>query len=352
MVWAEAEYEAVPPSTIREEVIVRALFIGGTGNISTAVSKLAIERGIELYLFNRGKKVSAVPGAKYIIGDITRPDEITSTLKGRDWDVVVNWIAYQEADVERDYELLKGRTKQYVFISSASVYQRPLSFPIVTESTPLCNPFWQYSRNKIACEMKLDSYYRQEGFPITIVRPSLTYDTVIPVPIGGWTEYTVVDRMKRGKKIIVHGDGSSLWTITHAEDFAKGFVGLLAHQQAIGQAFHITSDEILTWDQIHQAIAGAVGCEANIVHIPSDCLGTFDENLRGSLLGDKSTSVIFDNTKIKRFVPGFAATIPFKQGIKRTIDWFEAETARRIVRKETNDLIDRMIRQHEKAFVL
>jgi nucleoside-diphosphate-sugar epimerase len=183
------------------------------------------------------------------------------------------------------------------------------------------------------------------------VRPSLTYDTVIPVPIGGWTEYTTVDRIKKGKRIIVHGDGSSLWTVTHADDFAKGFVGLLAHQQAIGQSFHITSDEILTWDQIHQAIAEAVGCEAHIVHISSDALAAFDENLRGSLIGDKSTSVIFDNTKIKRFVPGFAATIPFRQGIKRTMHWFEADPARQLVKKETNEWIDKIIDQYEKSFI-
>jgi nucleoside-diphosphate-sugar epimerase len=330
---------------------MKVLFIGGTGNISTAVSKLAVERDIDLYLLNRGKRISAMPGAKIFIGDITNAQQISSVLKNHMWDVVVNWIAYTEKDVQRDYELFKGRTKQYVFISSASAYQKPLSFPIVTESTPLANPFWQYSRDKIACEEKLNFYYRQENFPVTVVRPSLTYDTVIPVPIGGWTEYTTVDRIKKGKKIIVHGDGSSLWTVTHADDFARGFIGLLAHQQAIGQSFHITSDEILTWDQIHQAIAEAVGCEAHIVHISSDALVAFDENLRGSLIGDKSTSVIFDNTKIKRFVPGFAATIPFKQGIKRTIGWFEADDARKVVKKETNDWIDKVLNRYEKAIV-
>jgi nucleoside-diphosphate-sugar epimerase len=330
---------------------MKVLFIGGTGNISTAVSKLAVERGIELYLLNRGKRASTIPGAKVIVGDITKAAETASLLRDHAWDVVVDWVAYLESDVQRDYELFRGKTKQYIFISSASAYQRPASFPIVTESTPLANPFWQYSRNKIACEEKLNSYYRQDGFPVTIVRPSLTYDTVIPVPVGGWTEYTTVDRIKMGKKIIVHGDGSSLWTVTHAEDFAKGFVGLLSHQQAIGQSFHITSDEILTWDQIHQAIGEALGREVNIVHIASDTLATFDEEYRGSLIGDKATSVIFDNTKIKRFVPGFIATIPFKQGIKRTIDWFEADRARQVIKKETNDLIDRIINQYEKAFV-
>jgi len=329
---------------------MKVLFIGGTGNISSSVSRLAVDRGIELYLLNRGKRISSIAGAKSMTGDIKIPEEIKSTLKNHTWDVVVNWIAFDEQDIDRDYEIFRGKTKQYIFISSASVYQKPLAFPLVTESTPLANPFWQYSRDKIACEMKLNFYYRQEQFPITIVRPSLTYDTVIPVPIGGWTEYTIVDRIKKGKKIIVHGDGTSLFTITHAEDFAKGFLGLLGHQQAIGETFHITSDEILTWNQIHQALAQAVGCEARIVHIPSDVLASFDDELRGSLIGDKATSVIFDNTKIKRFVPEYSAIIPFNRGIQRTIDWFESDPARQQVRKETNDWMDKIINDHEDAF--
>jgi nucleoside-diphosphate-sugar epimerase len=329
---------------------MKVLFIGGTGNISTSVSRQAIGRGIELYLFNRGKRISKIAGAKSIVGDITQFEEIKSALKGHIWDAVVNWIAFNENDIARDYELFRGKTKQYVFISSASVYQKPLAFPIVTESTPLANPFWQYSRDKIACEMKLNSYYRQEQFPITIVRPSLTYDTVIPVPIGGWADYTIVDRIKKGKKIIVHGDGTSLFTITHADDFAKGFLGLLGHQQAIGESFHITSDEILTWDQIHQALAKAVECEAKIVHVPSEILAAFDQELRGSLIGDKATSIIFDNTKIKRFVPEFSAVIPFNRGIQRTLEWFESDPARQIIRKETDDWMDKIINKYENAF--
>ena len=327
---------------------MKVLFIGGTGNISTSVSRLCIERGIDLYLLNRGLRKVNIDGAKTIIGDISNLKEINSVLKENSWDVVVNWIAFTESDIERDINLFRGKTKQYIFISSASVYQKPPSFPIITESTPLCNPYWEYSRNKIACEEKLNEAYRQENFPITIVRPSLTYDTVIPVPIGGWTEYTVIDRIKKGKKNIVHGDGTSLWTVTHAEDFAKGFVGLLGHQQAIGNAFHITSDEILTWNQIYQAVAEAVGNEANIVHIASDYLVKMDNEFLGSLIGDKAVSVIFDNTKIKRFVPDFVATIPFNKGIKRTIAWFEEDPARMIIKKETNELIDRIIKNYEK----
>jgi nucleoside-diphosphate-sugar epimerase len=324
---------------------MKALFIGGTGNISTSVSRLCIERGIDLYLLNRGSRKVEIANAETIRGDVTQPG-ITSLLKEHRWDVVVDWIAYTVDDVERDIRLFRGKTKEYLFISSASAYQKPPSHPVITESTPLYNPFWEYSRNKIACEDRLTRAYREEGFPITIVRPSLTYDTVIPVAIGGWTEYTIVDRMKRGKEIIIHGDGTSLWTVTHAEDFAKGFVGLLGHQQAIGQAFHITSDEILTWNQIYQSVADAADCVLNIVHIPSDFIAHCEPSLEGSLLGDKAASVIFDNTKIKRFVPDFRATIPLAQGIKRTLAWFEADPTRQVVRKETNEMMDRILQSY------
>jgi nucleoside-diphosphate-sugar epimerase len=330
--------------------IVKVLFIGGTGNISTAVSKLSITQGIDLYLLNRGTRQVDIPRAKIIKGDISNSEKMRALLQDHAWDVVVNWIAFTPDDIERDIELFRGKTRQYIFISSASVYQKPLSYPIVTESTPLANPYWQYSRHKIVCEEQLNQAYRDEAFPITIVRPSLTYDTVIPVAIGGWNEYTIIDRLKKGKKIIVHGDGTSLWTITHAEDFARGFVGLLGHQQAIGQAFHITSDEILTWNQIYQAVADAVGVEAKMVHIPSDFIGQIDESHIGNLLGDKAVSVIFDNTKIKRFVPDFKATIPFKEGIKRTLAWFKADPARQLIRQETNELMDGIIQAYERKF--
>jgi nucleoside-diphosphate-sugar epimerase len=327
---------------------LKVLFIGGTGNISTSVSKLCVERGIDLFLLNRGLRKIEIPGANLLLGDISRPDDIKEFIKNHNWDVVVNWIAFTEKDIERDIDLFRNKTKQYIFISSASVYQKPPSFPIITESTPLYNPFWEYSRNKIASEERLNRAYREENFPITIIRPSLTYDTVIPVPIGGWTEYTIIDRLKKGKKIIIHGDGTSLWTITHAEDFAKGFIGLLGHRQAIGNAFHITSDEILTWNQIYKAVADAVGIEPNVVHISSDFIAKFSDDLKGSLLGDKALSVIFDNTKIKRFVPDFNAMIPFNQGIKRTLSWFHTKPERQIIKKETNDLMDRIIQAYEK----
>jgi len=266
---------------------------------------------------------------------------------------VVNWIAFTQNDVERDIELFRGKVGQYIFISSASAYQKPLSHPIITESTPLANPYWDYSRDKIACEERLNQIYRDEQFPITIVRPSLTYDTVIPVAIGSWEDYTIIDRMKKGKKVIVHGDGSSFWTITHSEDFAKGFVGLLGHQQAIGNAFHITSDEILTWNQIYEAVAEAAGVKANIIHIPSDFICTVAEQegqawMWGNLLGDKAVSVIFDNTKIKTFVPDFVATIPFKEGIIRTVKWFETDPSRMVIDDGNNQLLDKIIEAYER----
>ncbi len=329
---------------------MKVLFIGGTGNISTACSRLALEKGIELYLLNRGKTKVDLPGAKSIVANIKKPEEVSKAIDGMEFDVVVNWIAFTEDDVQRDYELFKGKTKQYIFISSASAYQKPLSHPIVTESTPLCNPFWDYSRNKIACEEFLNTKYRDENFPITIVRPSLTYDTVFPAAIGSWDDFTLVDRMRKGKKIIVHGDGSSLWTVTHSDDFAKGFVPLMGHAQAVGQSFHITSDEILTWDQIYQIIADAAGATANIVHIPSDFIAKMEPWQLGNLQGDKAVSAIFDNTKIKTFVPEFKATIPFAEGIRRTIAWFEADPERMRIIDGTNETMDRIIAAYEEAF--
>ncbi len=329
---------------------MKVLFIGGTGNISSAVSKMCVERGIDLYLLNRGKSGFEIEDVSEIKGDIAKLDSASAVLlSGHDWDVVVNWIAFTDDDIKRDVELFRGKTKQYIFISSASIYQKPPVHPVVTESTPLANPFWQYSRDKIACEDELNRVYREEGFPITIVRPSLTYNTVIPVPIGGWTKYNVIDRMKKGKEVIVHGDGNSLWTITHADDFAKGFIGLFGHQQAIGHAFHITSDEILTWDQIYEAVADAVGVKPNIVHIASDWLVEYDESFKGTLTGDKAVSVIFDNSKIKSFVPDFNATIPFNKGIKRTIEWFEADESRMFIDDEYEKFMDDIIKTYKRT---
>lgn len=300
---------------------------------------------MELWLLNRGQRKVEIVGAKSIVGDINKPD----ALAGLRWDVVVNWIAFTPADIERDLALFAGKTQQYIFISSASVYQKPLTHPIITESTPLKNPFWEYSRNKIACEDRLMKAYREQDFPMTIVRPSLTYDTVIPLAIGSWNDYTMIDRMKRGQPVVVHGDGNSLWTITHSDDFAKGFVGLLGNDAAIGHAFHITSDELLTWDQIWQQTAAAAGGEAKIVHIPVEFIVKIAPGLTGTLLGDKAVSAIFDNSKIKRFVPGFQATIPYREGIRRTVQWFEAEKSRMEIIPGNNEIHDQLLAAWDKT---
>ncbi len=330
---------------------MKVLFIGGTGNISTAVSRLCVEKGIDLYLLNRGKTKTEIRGAKSIIADVSVHDQLTRSLKEHRWDSVVDWIAFTENDIERDIAVFRDTTGQFVFISSASAYQKPPQNHVITESTPLENPFWEYSRNKIACENLLMRAFRERDFPVTIVRPSFTYDTVIPLAIGGWNEYTVVDRMKNGRKVIVHGDGTSLWTITHSEDFAKAFVGLLGNERSIGETYQITSDEVLTWNQIYETVAHAAGVQANMVHIASDFIVQCEGSLTGSLLGDKSYSAIFDNTKIKSLVPDFKATIPLSEGVKKTLAWFDADPKRKIVRAETNEMIDRIISLYERGII-
>jgi len=328
---------------------MKVLFIGGTGVISSAVSALAVERGIELFLFNRGQHSEFIPeGAKVIKGDVK--DKL-ALLKGKTFDIVVDWLGFVPEDVGADIRLFKGNVGQYIFISTASVYQKPPTHWLITESTSLANPFWQYSRDKIACEERLMAEYRDSGFPITIVRPSYTYGVnTIPAAINSGTErWTLVDRMRKGKRIIIHGDGATLWTMTHNTDFAKGFVGLLGNIQAIGEAFHITSDEVLTWNQIYEAIADAAGVKLNPVYIPSDFISKNAHDLEGALFGDKSWCAVFDNSKIKRFVPDFVATVPFAQGIKRSIEWFEADPKRCIVDDEYGRFMDGLIAAYERA---
>ena len=322
---------------------MRVLFIGGTGFISTAVSRRAIAEGHELYLLNRGLRPADLPGSHRVTADIHNPAAVCAVLPDLAFDVVVDWIAYAPADIERDLALFRGRVKQYVFISSASAYQKPPAHYLITESTPLHNPYWEYSRNKIACEERLMQAYRAEGFPVTIVRPSLTYDPNFPIAIGGWGCYTLADRLLRGRPIIVHGDGSSLWVVTHADDFGRGLLGLLGNARAVGHAFHITSDEVLTWDQIYQTIAAALGVEAQIVHIPSELIARVAPQHTGSLLGDKTWSAVFDNSKIKAFVPGFQAAIPFRDGIRRTLAWFAADERRRRVDETVNAEMDQIL---------
>jgi nucleoside-diphosphate-sugar epimerase len=322
---------------------MKVLFIGGTGTISSACSQLAVERGIDLYLLNRGRtNERPVPaGATVLTGDVRAPAAVEAALGALTFDVVVDWVAYTPAHVETDIALFRERTRQYIFISTASAYHKPVHSLPITESTPLHNPFWRYSQDKMACEERLLRAYRDQGFPLTIVRPSHTYDRT-RLPFRG--RWTIVERMRQGLPVVVHGDGTSLWVLTHHQDFAKGFVGLLGNAQAIGETYHITSDEVLTWDQIFRIVARAAGAgEPELVHVPSDLIHAFDPEWGVGLLGDKTHSVIFDNTKIKRLVPGFAATIPFSQGAEEIIAWFEEDPTRQIIDEEHNRLLDTMI---------
>jgi len=331
---------------------VRVLFIGGTGIISTACTQLAAESGIDLTLVTRGMRpVKVPPHVRALTLDIHDQLAARVRFEGVSFDAVVDWIAFTPTDIERDLALFRDKTRQFVFISSASVYQKPVTHYLVTESTPLANPFWDYSQSKIACEERLMRAYRQDGFPVTIIRPSLTYgETQIPLAINAWgRSYTAVDRMLKGKKVIVPGDGSSLWVITHNTDFAKGLVGLLGNEQAIGHAFHITSDEVLSWDQIYRAVGAAAGVEPRLVHISSDYICACLPSMTGTLLGDKAVSVVFDNSKIKRFVPGFVATSTFARGIRRTIEWFRADPARQVIDPEADAVWDRLIASYEKG---
>ncbi len=327
---------------------MKALFIGGTGNISTSVSRLAVRRGIELFLLNRGRTGSDIEGARTLSCDINDEKAVTALLADHAFDCVVDWIGFTPEDVARDIALFRGKARQYIFIGTASSYQKPPLHPVITESTPLHNPFWKYSRDKIRCEAALTDAYRDSGFPVTIVRPSLTYDTHLPIAIGGWGCYTLAARILEGRPIIVHGDGTSLWTVTHAEDFAAGFVGLMGHPQAIGSAFHITSDELLTWNQIYDTIAVALGVTARKIHIPSEFIDDIAPDVGAGLLGDKAHSAIFDNTKIKTFVPGFRATIPFHRGIEKTLAWFDAHPERKVVNEAVNRTMDMIIDAYEK----
>jgi nucleoside-diphosphate-sugar epimerase len=327
---------------------LKALFIGGTGIISSACAPLAVERGVEVTLLNRGQSTRPVPeSVKVIRGDVRDKAAVRRLLKDQTFDAVVDWIAFTPDHIEADLELFRGRIGQYIFISSASAYQTPPASLPVTESTPLYNPYWEYSRAKIACEDRLLAAYRHEGFPITIVRPSHTYDAT-SLPIAG--KYSTVQRMRAGKNVIVHGDGTSLWTLTHHLDFAQGFVGLLGNPRAIGEAVHITSDEVLSWNQIFEIIANAAGAKANLVHIPSELIAAFDEEWGAGLLGDKAHSMIFDNTKIKRLVPDFVASIPFCRGAEEIIAWHDSHPESQKVDAALDQLMDRMIATYESIW--
>ena len=332
---------------------MKVLLIGGTGTISMAVTRLLAEQGTELCLLNRGSRTPELPdNVRLIQCDINDEDAVREQLSGMQFDAVGSFINFVPAQVERDVRLFRDLTKQYIFISSASAYQKPLCDPHITESTPLANPYWQYSRDKIACEEYLMQQYRETGFPVTIVRPSHTYDErSVPLAVHGkMGSWQVVKRMLEGKPVIIHGDGTTLWTVTHNSDFAKGYVGLVGNVHAIGQAYHITSDESVTWNQLYQIIADALGVRLNAVHIPSEFLAAVsDFDLEGSLIGDKAATVLFDNSKIKRTVPGFAATVRADQGIRNTVANVLAHPELQQEDPEFDAWCDRVISVYEKA---
>lgn len=335
----------------RQSCGMRVLFIGGTGIISTACTRLAVERGFEVTLLNRGRR-GAMPGTRQLIADIDDAASVSRALMDTRWDVVADFLTFTPAQLEQRLALFRGRVAQYLFVSSASAYQRPVSQYLVTESTPLVNPFWDYSRNKIACEDRLMQALREEAFPVTIVRPSFTYgDTIIPLPMNSWLkQYTVLARLRRGAPVVIPGDGTSLWTLTHNTDFAKGFVGLFGHQAAIGHPFHITSDEVITWNQAYEAVAEAAGvANPQFVHIASDFIAACLPDMLGSLHGDKANSIVLDNTKIKRFVPDFVATTRFRDGVRRSVAWFDADPARQVVDHEAEAAYDCLIAAYQRG---
>ncbi len=333
---------------------MKVLFIGGTGTISTSISGKLIEEGHELYLINRGSRNSMFSGkVNEIICDINDEETVSQKIKNLSFDAVADFIAYDQTHLERDYRLFKNKTRQFIYISTASAYHKPVPDPWITEGTSLANPFWEYSRKKMAGEDYLMKLYREERFPVTIIRPSHTYDErKIPLGLhgtgGSWQN---LKRMIEGKPVIIHGDGTSLWTLTHSRDFAEAFTGLLGNPHAIGEAFHITSDESLTWNQIYETIAEILGVKLKAVHVSSEFLSQCGKkyDLQGSLLGDKANTVLFDNSKIKRTVPGFTAKISFSAGIAETIRHILAHPELQTGDPDFDVWCDRVIAALEKA---
>jgi nucleoside-diphosphate-sugar epimerase len=333
---------------------MKVLFIGGTGLISSACTELAVQRGMDVSILTRSKSSQyPVPeGVRLLKADIhADPIQLVNVLADQTFDVVVDWLAYVPADIERDLSLFSGRTGQFFFISSASAYQKPPAHYLVTEDTPLENPFWQYSRDKIACEKRLMQAYSDSGFPVTIIRPSLTYGpSQLPLCVNSWGHpYTIINRMRQGKKVIVPGDGTSLWVCTWNGDFALGLLGLFGNPAATGEAFHITSDEVLCWNQFFGQTFDALGLPPNLIHIPADYLASWDNAYTGTLIGDKINSVVFDNSKIKRFVADFNCQVTWTEGVKRTIAWFTADRERQTIDRDADQKWDNIISAYEKA---
>lgn len=332
---------------------MKVLFIGGTGTISSAITEQLSKEGYELYLLNRGNRNEGLPpNVKMIQADINDESTVRQLLGDVTFDVVADFIAFHVADVERDYRLFHGRTKQFIFISSASAYQTPPSDYRITEGTPLANPYWAYSRHKIACEEYLMKKYRDNGFPVTIVRPSHTYDhRALPLGVHGkHGSWQVAKRMLENKPVIIHGDGTSLWTMTHSSDFAKGFIGLMGNIHALGESVHITSDETVTWNQIYTAIADALGVNLKPVHVSSEFLDSCSEqDYRGGLLGDKSNSVVFDNSKLKRLVPDFVATVRLDEGVKQAVKFILSHPEYQVEDTEFDSWCDKVLQALEKT---
>ena len=332
-----------PAATMPSNASLKVLFIGGTGVISAAAAKRAVTVGHRLTILNRGRKTHGpvTEGAEVLTADMRDPASVRAAIGNRTFDVVVDFVAFTADHVVADIDLFTGRTGQYVFISSASAYQKPPARLPILESTPLRNPFWQYSRDKIACEDLLVKAYREDGFPVTIIRPSHTYDRTSIALMGGWTD---IDRMRAAKPVVVHGDGTSLWTLTHSSDLAKALVGLLGLPQAVGDSFTITSDEYLPWNRIYEIFAEAAGAPApELVHIASDTIAAAAPELGPSLLGDKSHSLVFDNSKVKALVPEFICTVPFALGARQTLHWFDANPDQQIVDEGLNSTFDQLI---------
>jgi nucleoside-diphosphate-sugar epimerase len=320
----------------------RILFLGGNGTISASCTRELLARGDDVTHLTRGIGSTRAPidGVRSLIGDAGDAASVRAALGTTDFDVVVNFRAFRPEQVAADIETFAGRTGHYVFISSASAYAKPVAALPIVESTPLRNPFWQYSRDKIACEDLLVAAFRDSGFPMTIVRPSHTYDGgLIPLE-GGWT---TLDRMRRGAPVVIHGDGTSLWTLTHSRDFARAFAGLLGNPHALGAPVHITGDETLTWDAIAHLLAAALGVEARLVHVASETIARVMPDLGAGLLGDKAHSVVFDNARVKSLVPGWTATIPFADGAREIVDWHLADPRRQTVLPELNEGFDRLV---------
>jgi nucleoside-diphosphate-sugar epimerase len=320
----------------------RILFLGGNGTISASCTRELLARGDDVTHLTRGIGSTRAPidGVRSLIGDAGDAASVRAALGTTDFDVVVNFRAFRPEQVAADIETFAGRTGHYVFISSASAYAKPVAALPIVESTPLRNPFWQYSRDKIACEDLLVAAFRDSGFPMTIVRPSHTYDGgLIPLE-GGWT---TLDRMRRGAPVVIHGDGTSLWTLTHSRDFARAFAGLLGNPHALGAPVHITGDETLTWDAIAHLLAAALGVEARLVHVASETIARVMPDLGAGLLGDKAHSVVFDNSRVKSLVPGWTATIPFADGAREIVDWHLADPRRQTVLPELNEGFDRLV---------